>query len=125
MRKKFIGVYALMAVLALGTTVTSCVDDTESAAVTEIRNLKLKQLQALADVAEANATIKKIKAQLAENSYDAELAAKLAEAEARKAKAEEELQASLTKTQADLLGKYTDILTQTIRLTSWLKKLPK
>ena len=48
MRKKFIAVYALMAVLALGsTTLTSCVDDNESASVTAIRDLKMQQLQAL------------------------------------------------------------------------------
>lgn len=118
MRKKFIGVYALMAVLALGTTVTSCVDDTESAAVTEIRNLKLKQLQALAEVAEANATIQKIQAQLAENSYDAELAARLAQAEAEKAQAEANLQNSLTDVQRDLYDSYSKALLTIEELTA-------
>ena len=49
MRKKFIAVYALMAVLALGsTTLTSCVDDNESASVTAIRDAKANQLAAIA-----------------------------------------------------------------------------
>lgn len=122
MRKKFIGVYALMAVLALGTTVTSCVDDKESAAVTEIRNLKLKRLQALADLAEAQATIEKIQAQLAENTYDAELAAKLAEAEARKALAEAQLNESLNSIQNNLLQNYTDAIDNVEDLTKEIAK---
>lgn len=56
MRKKFIGVYALMAVLALGTTVTSCVDDNESASVTAIRNAKAEQLNQLAALSKAQAS---------------------------------------------------------------------
>lgn len=57
MRKKFIGVYALMAVLALGTTVTSCVDDNESASVTAIRDAKAKQLESLANLNNENITV--------------------------------------------------------------------
>lgn len=63
MRKKFIGVYALMAVLALGTTVTSCVDDNESASVTAIRDAKAKQLESLANLNNEKATAVKIKAE--------------------------------------------------------------
>ena len=56
MRKKFIAVYALMAVLALGsTTLTSCVDDNESASVTAIRDAKAKQLASIADLNTAQA----------------------------------------------------------------------
>ena len=78
MRKKFIAVYALMAVLALGsTTLTSCVDDNESASVTAIRDAKAKQLTALANyqdvkaqnekiIAEAKAAIKNAKAKAQE-----------------------------------------------------------
>lgn len=78
MRKKFIAVYALMAVLALGsTTLTSCVDDNESASVTAIRDAKAKQLTALANyqdvkaqnekiIAEAEAAIKNAKAKAKE-----------------------------------------------------------
>lgn len=62
MRKKFIGVYALMAVLALGTTVTSCVDDNESASVTAIRDAKAKQLEALANLKNAEAEVQKAEA---------------------------------------------------------------
>lgn len=78
MRKKFIAVYALMGVLALGsTTLTSCVDDNESASVTAIRDAKAKQLTALANyqdvkaqnekiIAEAEAAIKNAKAKAQE-----------------------------------------------------------
>lgn len=63
MRKKFIAVYALMAVLALGsTTLTSCVDDNESASVTAIRNAKAEQLNALAAAANAEAEVQKAEA---------------------------------------------------------------
>ena len=65
MRKKFIAVYALMAVLALGsTTLTSCVDDNESASVTAIRNAKAEQLNALAAAANADAEVQKAEALL-------------------------------------------------------------
>lgn len=63
MRKKFIAVYALMAVLALGsTTLTSCVDDNESASVTAIRNAKAEQLNALAAASNAEAEVQKAEA---------------------------------------------------------------
>lgn len=75
MRKKFIAVYALMAVLALGsTTLTSCVDDTESASVTAMRDARLRQLQALADQEESQAKIDAITAQMKEATSEAELA---------------------------------------------------
>ena len=65
MRKKFIAVYALMAVLALGsTTLTSCVDDNESASVTAIRNAKAEQLNALAVASNAEAEVQKAEALL-------------------------------------------------------------
>lgn len=65
MRKKFIAVYALMAVLALGsTTLTSCVDDNESASVTAIRNAKAEQLKALAAASNAEAEVQKAEALL-------------------------------------------------------------
>lgn len=64
MRKKFIAVYALMAVLALGSTaLTSCVDDNESASVTAIRDAKANQLNALAKVSEAEASAKALMAE--------------------------------------------------------------
>lgn len=77
MRKKFIAVYALMAVLALGsTTLTSCVDDNESASVTAIRDAKAKQLTALANYQDVKAQNEKIIA-------EAEAAIKNAEAKAK------------------------------------------
>ena len=83
MRKKFIAVYALMAVLALGsTTLTSCVDDNESASVTAIRNAKAEQLKALATLSNAQAEAAKIQA-------EAEAALKNAQAEWKKEQTEE------------------------------------
>lgn len=83
MRKKFIAVYALMAVLALGsTTLTSCVDDNESASVTAIRNAKADQLKALAALSNAQAEAAKIQA-------EAEAALRNAQAEWRKEQTEE------------------------------------
>lgn len=75
MRKKFIAVYALMAVLALGsTTLTSCVDDNESASVTAIRDAKAAQLNALAEAEKANAQANLIRAN-AEAALDSAQAA--------------------------------------------------
>lgn len=83
MRKKFIAVYALMAVLALGsTTLTSCVDDNESASVTAIRNAKADQLKALAALSNAQAEAAKIQA-------EAEAALRNAQAEWQKEQTEE------------------------------------
>lgn len=83
MRKKFIAVYALMAVLALGsTTLTSCVDDNESASVTAIRDAKAEQLKALAALSNAQAEAAKIQA-------EAEAALKNAQAEWKKEQTEE------------------------------------
>ena len=63
MKKKFIAVYALIGVLALGSTaLTSCVDDNESASVTAIRTAKAEQLAALAAVANAEAELNQAKA---------------------------------------------------------------
>ena len=69
MKKKFIAVYALIGVLALGsTTLTSCVDDNESASVTAVRDAKAAQLNALAALKNAQAEAKKITAE-AEAAY--------------------------------------------------------
>lgn len=90
MRKKFIAVYALMAVLALGsTTLTSCVDDNESASVTAIRNAKVEQLNALAAASNAEAEVKK-----AEALYQQALAAQTEQQTAEsKAKFEAQIEA--------------------------------
>lgn len=125
MRKKFIAVYALMAVLALGsTTLTSCVDDNESASVTAIRDAKAAQLNALANYQQAQADAEKIiseakaaiknaeaKAKEIQNEIDSlKLEKKKAtiatEIEAAQAKAEAALilqKAALEKAKAELL----------------------
>lgn len=77
MRKKFIAVYALMAVLALGsTTLTSCVDDNESVSVTAIRDAKAKQLNALANYQDVKAQNEKIIAEADAAIRNAEAKAK-------------------------------------------------
>lgn len=82
MRKKFIGVYALMAVLALGTTVTSCVDDNESASVAAIRDAKAEQLKALAAAANADAEYYKAMAAV-QNANAEQIANQTAEEKAK------------------------------------------
>lgn len=120
MRKKFIAVYALMAVLALGsTTLTSCVDDTESATVTAMRDARLRQLQALADQAESQAKINAITAQIKEATSEAELAAlkaqyekELAFYQQQKALAEQEMATGLNQYQAELYEDYNNAITK-------------
>lgn len=61
MKKKFIAVSMVLGALALSsTTLTSCVDDNESASVTAIRDAKAQQLTALANYQQAQADAKKI-----------------------------------------------------------------
>lgn len=118
MRKKFIAVYALMAVLALGsTTLTSCVDDTESATVTAMRDARLRQLQALADQEEAQAKIDAITVQMKEATSEAELAVlkaqyekELAFYQQQKAQAEQEMATGLNNHQAALYEDYTNAI---------------
>ena len=82
MKKKFIAVYALIGVLALGsTTLTSCVDDNESASVTAIRDAKAQSLQALANYNNAQAEAAKIVAQAEAALNNAKAAIKKAQAE--------------------------------------------
>ena len=82
MKKKFIAVYALIGVLALGsTTLTSCVDDNESPSVTAIRDAKAQSLQALANYNNAQAEAAKIVAQAEAALTNAKAAIKKAEAE--------------------------------------------
>lgn len=111
MKKKFIAVSVLICALVLGsTTLTSCVDDNESASVTAIRDAKAAQLNALANYQQAQADAKKIIA-------EAEAAIKNAEAkwqeiqneieglELEKAKAtlETDIEAAKAKAEAELL----------------------
>ena len=81
MRKKFFAMYALVGALVASPVFTSCVDDSESASVTAIRNAKAEQLKASAALSQAQAEMQK-----ANTAYrEAELAAKLAETEQDKA----------------------------------------
>lgn len=120
MRKKFIAVYALMAVLALGsTTLTSCVDDTESASVTAMRDARLRQLQALADQEESQAKIDAITAQMKEATSEAELAMlkaqyeqQLANYQQLKAMAEQQMATGLNQYQSELYNDYKNAIDQ-------------
>ncbi len=101
MRKKFIAVYALMAVLALGsTTLTSCVDDNESASVTAIRDAKAAQLNALANYHNAQAEAEKIKAEAEAAINKAEAAIREAQAQMQQAKADSVSQVMATNIEA-------------------------
>ena len=94
MKKKFIAVYALIGVLALGsTTLTSCVDDNESASVTvtAVRDAKAAQLNAIAEAETALANLRNAKAAIAE-AEAANEAAKLPQIQAEVAAAAQEAQ---------------------------------
>ena len=119
MRKKFIAVYALMAVLALGsTTLTSCVDDNESASVTAIRDLKMQQLQALVTYNTASAKMQELRAKMAEATYDADLAAELAQAERALQEAELAIKNSLNNYQQGIMTNYSTALNKVGELTT-------
>ena len=119
MRKKFIAVYALMAVLALGsTTLTSCVDDNESASVTAIRDLKMQQLQALVTYNTASAKMQELRAKMAEATYDADLAAELAQAERALQDAELAIKNSLNNYQQGIMTNYSNALNKVGDLTT-------
>lgn len=119
MRKKFIAVYALMAVLALGsTTLTSCVDDNESASVTAIRDLKMQQLQALVTYNTASAKMQELRAKMAEATYDADLAAELAQAERNLQDAELAIKNSLNNYQQGIMTNYSNALNKVGDLTT-------
>ena len=117
MKKKFIAVYALIGVLALGSTaLTSCVDDNESASVTAIRDAKAAQLNAYAAYYNAQAEAQKItsEAQAAIDNAEAayqELQNQMQEIELQKAQAalagelaviQIEAEANLQRAQANL-----------------------
>lgn len=83
MKKKFIAVSVLICALALGsTTLTSCVDDNESASVTAIRDAKAAQLNALAAASNAEAELNQAKA-LVEKANAANTERMTAEAQQR------------------------------------------
>lgn len=112
MKKKFIAVSVLICALALGsTTLTSCVDDNESASVTAIRDAKAAQLNALANYQQAQADAEKIVAEAeaairnAEAKWN-EIQNSLKELELEKAQATlaTEIEAAQTKAEAELLA---------------------
>lgn len=110
MKKKFIAVSMVLGALALSsTTLTSCVDDNESASVTAIRDAKAQQLTALANYQQAQADAKKIvaEAEAAIRNADAkaqEIANELQNLELEKAKAtlETDIAAAQAKAEAAL-----------------------
>ena len=112
MKKKFIAVYALIGVLALGsTTLTSCVDDNESPSVTAIRDAKAAQLNALANYQNVKAQNEQIVAQAKAAFKNAEAAAKRAqaikdslEAEVKKATISKDIEVALTSAEAQLVA---------------------
>lgn len=128
MKKKFIAVSVLICALALGsTTLTSCVDDNESASVTAIRDAKAAQLNALAAEANAQAKVNEALANLRQAEADArnaqtdfekkEYEARLeklqaeyqqyiAEAQKKQAEAEQEMQTDLMNHQKTLYSNY-------------------
>lgn len=91
------------AVLLGAMTLTSCVDDTESASVTAIRQAKAEQLQSLADLNKANADAALIQA----NAYKAAQEAIAAYNEAMKAEAE--ARAAYQQAMADYQAAQTEI----------------
>lgn len=91
------------AVLLGAMTLTSCVDDTESASVTAIRQAKAEQLQSLADLNKANADAALIQA----NAYKAAQEAIAAYNEAMKAEAQ--ARAAYLQAQADYEAARTEI----------------
>ena len=124
MKKKFIAVYALIGVLALGSTaLTSCVDDNESASVTAVRDAKAAQLNALAAEANANAKVNealaalkqaKAEAQTIKNEFDQqEYAAKLEKLQAQYAKEaaahQQQMLKDLASYQVSLYNSYTAV----------------
>lgn len=97
MKKKLYAIYALVGALVASPVFTSCVDDTESQSVTELREAKAEQLKSIA-------TLNNAKAQAETTLANAEAALKAAQAAqeqalADKTAAEAAYQEALTKAQ--------------------------
>ena len=93
MKKRFFAIYALVGALVASPVFTSCVDDTESASVTAIRDAKTAELKSIA-------ALKKAEAQAEATLAAAQVAFKNAQAEAQIAQAKlNEAQAALKETQ--------------------------
>lgn len=140
MKKKFIAVYALIGVLALGsTTLTSCVDDNESASVTAVRDAKAAQLNALAAQANADASVKEALAALKQaeaeaatikNEFDqqeyamrlekleAEYAAQIAEQNKLQAANEQQILKDLSAYQVSLYNSYNAVQGQVVAVSN-------
>lgn len=105
MKKKFIAVYALIGVLALGsTTLTSCVDDNESASVTAVRDAKAAQLNSIAALNNAQAAAQELRAQAEADLAAANAAYQQALADQEASKAEflaQKYQAEIEKIKAE------------------------
>ncbi len=74
-------------VCGMGATITSCVDDTESASVTALRNAKAEQMKAKADLDKANAEAAIITANATKTAQEALAAYYQAQAAAQEADA--------------------------------------
>ena len=93
MKKNFFAIYALVGAFIASPVFTSCVDDTESASVTAIRDAKTAELKSIA-------ALKKAEAQAKATLDAAQIALKNAQAEAQIAQAKyQEAQAALKETQ--------------------------
>ena len=116
--------YALIGVLALGSTaLTSCVDDNESASVTAVRDAKAAQLNALAAQANANAKVNEALAALRQAEAEAktienefqqqEYAARLEKLQAQYAKAaaaaQQKMLENLAEHQVELYNSYNAV----------------
>ena len=118
MKKKFIAVYALIGVLALGsTTLTSCVDDNESPSVTAIRDAKAQQLAAIANYNDAMAEAERITAQAEAALNNAKAAGERAQAlkdslgaEVVKATIEIDIQTAVAQAEAQLAAQQAILL---------------
>ena len=95
MRKNFLAIYALVGALVASPVFTSCVDNEESASVTQLRGAKAEQLKAAAALAQAQAAAETTLANAEAQFKAAEAAYWNAMAEAEKANAEN--QKELTK----------------------------
>ena len=63
MRKNFLAIYALVGALVASPVFTSCVDNEESASVTQLRGAKAEQLKAAAALAQAQAAAEAVEAE--------------------------------------------------------------
>ena len=117
MKKKFIAVSMVLGALALSsTTLTSCVDDNESASVTKIRDAKAAQLNALATLSTEQANATKIQAE-AKAAIDNAIAAykqaladkQQTEADIAKATLQTDIKAAEAKAEANLKRQQADL----------------